>query len=337
MPKKLYEKIQTFIKEYYKVFLIYLLIFLAFTCELPYYISAPGGLINTKDKVETQDNFKMTGSLNMAYVSEIHGTIPTLAWALIDKDWDIEKESQTKATNESVEDKDYRNKMFLKESNDTALLVAYKNSNIKYSIENDKVYITYIDKTAKTDLKIKDQILYIDNQKVNNKEDLFAYTKTKKINDKVTFKVKNENKTFQRTATLINVLNQPKVGAIVTETFDIKSNTPVNFNFKSTESGSSGGLMLTLAIYSNLNKIDLTHGKTIVGTGTIDADGNVGQISGIKYKLLGAVANKGDIFLVPDGDNYKEALKVQKQKNLKIKIIPIKTFKQALNYLENIY
>ena len=30
--------------------------------------------------------------------------------------------------------------MFLKESNDTALLVAYKNSNIKYSIENDKVY-----------------------------------------------------------------------------------------------------------------------------------------------------------------------------------------------------
>ena len=68
--------------------------------------------------------------------------------------------------------------------------------------------------------------------------------------------------------------------------------------------------MLTLAIYSNLNKIDLTHGKTIVGTGTIDADGNVGQISGIKYKLLGAVANKGDIFLVPDGDNYKEALLV---------------------------
>ena len=67
----------------------------------------------------------------------------------------------------------------------------------------------------------------------------------------------------------------------------------------------------------------------------MEPDGTVGPIGGIKYKLLGA-NKKADYFLVPAGDNYKEALKLKKKNHLKIKLIKVKTFKDAINKLENI-
>lgn len=334
--KNLFNNIKKYLKEYYKVIIVYVLILALFLVEFPYYISAPGGLINTEEKIKTTENFKMKGSLNMAYVSEIHATIPTLIISLFNDDWDIEKEEDVKNDNETIEEKNYRNKMLLEEANDTALLVAYKHSDIDYSIENSKVYITYIDELANTNLKIGDQILKVDDKKIKDKNDLFTYIASKKIGDKISLEVKDingENK--KRTSTLINVLDEPKVGAIVTETFNLKSNKKVEFNFKNSESGSSGGLMLTLTLYSHLNEIDLTKGKTIVGTGTIDINGNVGEISGIKYKLIGAVNKKADIFLVPAGNNYKEAKKVKKEKGYDIELVPVKTFEDALKYLKN--
>ena len=334
--KNLFNNIKKLIKEYYKVIIVYVFILALFLVKFPYYISAPGGLINTDDKIETTENFKMSGSLNMAYVSEIHATIPSLIVSLFNKDWDAEKEEEVKNDNETIEEKNYRNKMLLEEANDTALLVAYKHSDITYKVTNNKVYITYVDKQADTNLKIGDQILKVDNTKISDKNTLFEYIASKKIGDKITIKVKDINGDAKtRKATLINVLDEPKVGAVVTETFDVKSDEKINFNFKDRESGSSGGLMLTLTIYSHLNKIDLTDGKTIVGTGTIDINGNVGEISGVKYKLIGAVNKGADVFLVPVGENYEEAKKVKKEKNYDIKLVPVATFEEALSYLKN--
>ncbi len=334
--KNLFNNIKKYIKEYYKVIIVYILILVTFLVEFPYYISAPGGLINTDNKIQTKENFKMSGTLNMAYVSEIHATIPTLIVSLFNNDWDVEKEEEIKNDNETIEEKNYRNKMLLEESNDIALLVAYKHSDIHYEVTNNKVYITYIDELSKTDLKIGDQILKVDNEQVIDKNSLQSYIASKKVGDKITLKVldiNGEKKT--RKATLINVADEPKVGAIITETFDVKSNKNVKFNFKESESGSSGGLMLTLTIYSHLNKIDLTDGKTIVGTGTIDINGNVGEISGIKYKLIGAVNKHADIFLVPKGKNYEDAKKIKEERGYNIDLVPVETFEEALKYLEN--
>ena len=94
--------------------------------------------------------------------------------------------------------------------------------------------------------------------------------------------------------------------------------------------------MLTLTIYSHLNEIDLTDGKTIVGTGTIDADGNVGEISGVKYKLIGAVNNDAEVFLVPEG-NYEEARQIKEEKGYDITLISVSTLESALNALKNLW
>ena len=331
---KIYEKINKFIKEYYKIIILYIFIFLLLTIKLPYYIETPGGLLDTSKKVITDDNFKLKGSLNMAYVSELHATIPTYLYSKINKDWNAEKEEKITVGNEKMEDLEYRNKMLLKESNKIAQLVAYDNSNIDYKITNNKIYVTYIDDKAKTDLKVKDQIIKVDGKKVLDKNHLQAYIASKNIDDEITLTVKRKNKLLKRKATLIDVNNEPKVGAIITEDFDIKSNKKIKFTFKDSESGPSGGLMLTLTVYSYINRIDLTNGNVIAGTGTINLDGTVGEISGVKYKLIGAVKNKAKIFIVPKGNNYNEAKKVKKEKNYSIELIPVETFEEALKYLK---
>lgn len=90
--------------------------------------------------------------------------------------------------------------------------------------------------------------------------------------------------------------------------------------------------MLSLAIYNAISDEDITKGRTVVGTGTIDILGNVGEIDGVKYKLLGANNNDAEIFLCPM-ENYEEALEVKEEFNLNIDIHGVATFDEALEYL----
>lgn len=331
---KIYKKVKSFIKENYKSIIFIIVVFFLFFFKLPYYIYAPGGLISTSDKIETSNKINFKGSLNMAYVSTIRGTPITLLYALINKSYDIESVDDVTVGAENIEDEEYRNKMLLEEANNIALEVAYKHSNVSYKVQNNKIYVTYVDASAKTNLKVQDQIIKIDGHKVKDKEYLYNYIKEKKPNDKISFTVINNNKTYQKEAKLINVGGVAKVGIVITETKDIKSSKNIDIKFKSTESGSSGGLMIALTLYSYINEIDLTNGKTIVGTGTIEKDGTVGEISGIKYKLAGAVKKGASIFIVPKGNNYKEAKKLKEKYNYKIKLVPVSTFEDALNYLK---
>ena len=91
---------------------------------------------------------------------------------------------------------------------------------------------------------------------------------------------------------------------------------------------------MSLAIYDNITGFDLSKGRKIAGTGTIDSNGIVGQIDGIKYKLRGAVKAKMDIFLVPAGENYNQAIEEKKKNNYNIEIVPIKNLEEAITYLK---
>ncbi|KRE61403.1 hypothetical protein ASG78_12895 [Nostocoides sp. Soil756] len=66
--------------------------------------------------------------------------------------------------------------------------------------------------------------------------------------------------------------------------------------------GPSAGLMFSLAIYDVLTPGALTGGRRIAGTGTIEDDGTVGPISGIRQKMAGAHAVGARWFLSPAGD-----------------------------------
>lgn len=95
--------------------------------------------------------------------------------------------------------------------------------------------------------------------------------------------------------------------------------------------GPSGGLMMTLALYDQLTPDDITGGRSVAGTGTIDCDGGVGPIGGIEQKVAGAEDAGADIFLAPSG-NVAAARTVADD----IEVVEISTFDEAIRYLEGL-
>lgn len=331
MINKVYEKTKQFIKEWYKTIIILIIFYFLAFYQFPYTISKPGGLINTEDKVEISSSLQMKGSLNMAYVSEVPSNGLFMLLSYINKDWERERYNDEVFTKEEENE---LNHLMLNEANNDAYICALDASKISYKKDDNKIYITYIDENAKTDLKVGDQIIKVNNTKINDKQELYDLAKKYKVGDTIYFTVFHDNKEKERTATFIDVEGSAKIGVVLYESFKVRSDRNVEFNFKKSESGGSGGLMMALTIYSYLNNKDLTDGKKIVGTGTIDAEGNVGEISGVKYKLLGAIREKADVFLVPKGDNYKEARDLKNERGLDIDIVSVETFDDALKYLE---
>lgn len=63
--------------------------------------------------------------------------------------------------------------------------------------------------------------------------------------------------------------------------------------------GPSAGMMLSLSLIDQLTEGSLAGDHHVVGTGTIDADGDVGPIGGIRQKMIGASQADADLFLAP--------------------------------------
>jgi PDZ domain-containing protein len=90
--------------------------------------------------------------------------------------------------------------------------------------------------------------------------------------------------------------------------------------------GPSAGLAFTLEIYDSLTGRKLSHGRFVAATGTIDEQGVVGLVGGIKGKTVGARDHGFDVMLVPQG----EAKTARRYAGSHLKVIGVKTFAGAL-------
>ena len=331
MLNKIYAKIKYYIKENYKFILLLMTLFFVFTFELPYYIDAPGGLIEVSSRIEVEDSSESSGTFNLAYISEFKATIPTLIFAYFNDNWDIIKNEEIVASNETEEEIEYRNHLLLEEANQNAVIVAFEKANIAYEIKNRTVNIIYIYENADTDLKIGDKIIEVNDQKISNKEEVLNLVEQ---NDHIKFKVINDGKEYYRYANKTNINGENLIGIMFCETKEVVPSKTVEFNFSKSESGPSGGFMMSLAIYDCLIPEDLTHGLKIVGTGTIDENGNVGAIGGVEYKLKAAEKEKADIFFVPQA-NYEEAKLAIESNELNINLVVVSHIDEAIAYLRN--
>jgi PDZ domain-containing protein len=93
--------------------------------------------------------------------------------------------------------------------------------------------------------------------------------------------------------------------------------------------GPSAGMMFTLEIMNELSDEDMTKGRRIAGTGTINPDGAVGAIGGVRQKVFGAMAAGAEAVLVPAG-NYDDAVEAA---DGRIDVVRVETIDDALEYL----
>ena len=93
--------------------------------------------------------------------------------------------------------------------------------------------------------------------------------------------------------------------------------------------GPSAGLAMTLGVIDALDNGSVTGGRTVAATGTIDAEGDVGDVGGVPQKTVAVERAGATIFLVPPQE-YKNAMS---QDRPGLKIYAVSTLDQALAVL----
>jgi Lon-like protease len=118
--------------------------------------------------------------------------------------------------------------------------------------------------------------------------------------------------------------DEPVIGIVLVEPF------PFEITIESGDvGGPSAGLMWAVGLYDLLTPGDLTGGRTVAGTGSIDLDGNVGPIGGILDKVVAAREANADVMLVPRA-NFDEVRGVEAGD---LRLISVGTFDDALEAL----
>lgn len=320
------------LKENFKFILLMIILVSLFYIKLPYYIMAPGGTIDITDRVVMDDyQKKEEGSLNMLYVSEYDATPITYIVAKL-RDWDTHSKEDRKISNESEKEVRERNKIMRDTSLDIATLVAYQEAGKRIEVKDKKNVVAAT--TEDNNLKVGDIILEVDGRKQDSVDEIRSLINTKEENDTITLKILRDNKEM-KVESKVSIENNTKIiGVVIITEYDYETDPKIDIKFKDSESGSSGGLMLTLTIYSAISGEDLLKGRNIAGTGTISTDGTVGEIDGVKYKIMGAAQNNIDIVLVPSA-NYEEAIKTKNKYNYDLEIVKVDTFKEAVDYLKS--
>ena len=115
-------------------------------------------------------------------------------------------------------------------------------------------------------------------------------------------------------------------GSFQTEAYSL----PVHVHYQLPNiNGSSAGLMFALQIYRSITGRDIAAGRDVAGTGVLAADGTVQPIEGAREKVRAAIKAGADIFFVPK-ENAKDILDTKG-----IRVIPVKSFRAALDALQN--
>ena len=331
MIKKLFKGIKEFIVEEYKFLICMAIFYIVCTFPVNYYIVIGGGVSDVGERIVVENATESKGSFNLTYVSELKGTVLTYGLSYLFPTWDRESMSDYKySETETYEDIEFRGELDLESTNGSAIKNAYELAGKEYKEISSKIYVIALFDDFDTEFKIKDEILSVDGQTFETTQEYSSYVQKFEVGDTVSIKVLRDGKEKTINCKLYDSNGKKMFGVALQVSKEYETDPEVEIKFNSGEAGPSGGLITTLEIYDQLVEEDITKGLVIAGTGTVDDDGNVGEIGGVRYKLLGAVGGKADVFLVPAGENYEEAVAVKKEKNLDIKIIKVSTVSEAL-------
>lgn len=318
--------------------------------QLPYYFTVPGDAKVLGEVIEVEDRNDYEGSLMLTTIRMGKANTVNYVWSLISDKRELLPEEQIRPEGETDEQYNHRQMMMMTSSQDLAILVAYDYAGKEAYFENYGVLVTTIipDMDAEDKLEIGDRIIQIDGREVLEINTLFSMLGEYDVGEDVdiTFERDGEVETSTITVELFPEAINPEgdrggigIANPVTDR-QLIFNPDVEINTEQI-GGPSAGLMFSLEIYNQLTEEDMTRGYDIAGTGTIDEDGNVGRIGGVKQKVYAADEVGADIFFAPneegaEGSNYQDALTTAESIGTDMKIVPVNTFSDALAYLETI-
>lgn len=305
-----------------------------------YYVMSPGIAQNLSPIITVENGYKdkIAGSFMLTAVGSQKATVWDYIYINLLSPDGYELELLSEQLPEGIDMQKYLGMMsdLMKESQLTAEAVALKKVGYDVQVDGDGVEIVEIieESEAYNVLQNGDIIVAVDGQETKIASEAVDYIKRREIGDQVSLTVIRDNKKLNfdiKTIELPESPNKPSIGIFIT-TKNLSYDFPIEVKYDTGEIvGPSAGGMFALEIYNQLIEKDLTYSKKIAGTGTINLNGEIGEIDGIKQKIIAAEEVGAEIFLVPDG-NYEDAKRV----DANLELVPIGTFDQAIDYLNSL-
>ena len=218
------------------------------------------------------------------------------------------------------------------DSQKISAVVALKHLGYKVSARSGGVTVLLVEKGAPAAdvLRPGDVIVSANGREVASVLALRTVLAAKQPGATVRVGFRRAGKVRQATIKTVADPQDPKraiIGVSASDELTVKLPVPIKFDAGGV-GGPSAGLAFALDILQELGQ-NVAHGKKVAATGALSLDGTVGPIGGVKQKTLGARDAGVDVFLVPAGDNAREARRYAKD----LPILPVKNFQQALQSL----
>lgn len=282
--------------------------------HLPYAVMSPGPTENTLGtsaddgkpiiSVAGLPTYPTDGALRFTTVRVVGGPgYPVNAWDLlqawIDPSRDVLPVDQVfdpKVTKEQVAEE---NAIQMEGSQEEATAVALRAIGQKVPTHVAIAGITDGSK-AKGLLEVSDRLERIDDVPITSTQQVRDVLQRTKPGETVALTVVRQGK--ERTVQVPTITGQEgrtALGVLLGITHDFPAKITIDAG---AIGGPSAGLMFSLGIYDKLTPGPLAGGNQIAGTGTIDDQGTVGPIGGIRQKLAGARADGAQYFLAPAGN-----------------------------------
>lgn len=258
-------------------------------------------------------------------------------YAHLDKSIKLEAEHQIVPANNTPQNVSLQNYQMLLDSKTTAVIVGLRLAGYTVNIKQEGVRITsIIDQShAVGVLQPGDIITAIDGEAVKTPQELTHQLGLLTAGSVLDLTIERNGHTMDVSVPSLQPL-QPggpvRIGiSIVPYNTGYNLPFPVDIVPEKVNGGPSAGLMFTLGVYDLVTGHDITGGRTIAGTGTIDLEGNVGTIGGVQQKVVAAERAGAQYFLCPP-DNYQDALNMATS----IKVVKVATAQDAINFLSSL-
>lgn len=321
------------------LFIALLVVIVLLVIPLPYFVMKPGAALSVGPSLRVdQHPVQKKGQFFLTTVSVRKALVWDYLQQFISKRMELVPEEQMILKGESEQEYKQRQKVEMEQSQNFAVIAAFQEAKYPLRVYNRGVEIVAFAKQRVAGLHVGDRIQQIDQHQIDSSTELIQYLQRKKPGQTVRLTLQRGQKQLQRVVPLVSLRpHQVGIGIVPMDRLKVVTRPQVEFQTGNI-GGPSAGLMFSLEICNRLLKPNLTHGQKIAGTGTIDVSGRVGQIGGIQYKIMAAAKKGVDIFFCPKDqsptDNNEQIAKTTvRQLGLPMRIIPVRSLHEAVNYL----
>lgn len=281
----------------------------ASTFTIPYYAIAPGSALAVAPLVKVVDgpNHPPEGEIYLTTVSLRRTTLLQALEGWLDPTVDVVRERVLKPPDVSAEEYRRLNLQAMDTSKEQALGVAFEQLGYD-AITGDGAQVVQIVEDSPADgvIQLGEAIVGVDGDEVELHSEAVTALGEHRPGDRVTLEVEGEDGKRRdvevRLGTHPTDAARPFLG-VTLRTREPRFDFPFDVQIASDRiGGPSAGLAFTLEVLDVLTEGELTGGRKVAATGTMELDGTVGQVGGVAQKAVAVTEAGVELFLVPEGE-----------------------------------